>query len=145
MQQGDHVRIGTEGVSVFTIVSVDEDAHSQSSNPPRTHRASIRSRRSWPTLCRLPDDTAGQSKRTTFSGGIEMQLGTCRRASSMSFEGVGFSHWSIISWSTAGRFFLTGSMASMCVLMVSTHSFGNWYGKGPLVRVTRIGVRRSSS
>lgn len=27
MQQGDHVRIGTEGVSVFTIVSVDEDAH----------------------------------------------------------------------------------------------------------------------
>ena len=28
MQQGDQVRIGTEGVSVFTIVSVDEDAHS---------------------------------------------------------------------------------------------------------------------
>ena len=27
MQQGDQVRIGTEGVSVFTIVSVDEDAH----------------------------------------------------------------------------------------------------------------------
>ena len=28
MQQGDQVRIGTGGVSVFTIVSVDEDAHS---------------------------------------------------------------------------------------------------------------------
>lgn len=28
MQQGDQVRIGAEGVSVFTIVSVDEDAHS---------------------------------------------------------------------------------------------------------------------
>lgn len=27
MQKGDHVRIGTGGVSVFTIVSVDEDAH----------------------------------------------------------------------------------------------------------------------
>ncbi|BCF86288.1 hypothetical protein RQCS_58330 (plasmid) [Rhodococcus qingshengii] len=27
MQPGDQVRIGTEGVSVFTIVSVDEDAH----------------------------------------------------------------------------------------------------------------------
>ncbi|WP_181447647.1 MULTISPECIES: hypothetical protein [unclassified Rhodococcus (in: high G+C Gram-positive bacteria)] len=27
MQQGDHVRIGTGGVSVFTIVSVDDDAH----------------------------------------------------------------------------------------------------------------------
>ncbi|WP_176741970.1 hypothetical protein [Rhodococcus sp. 1139] len=28
MKQGDQVRIGTGGVSVFTIVSVDEDAHS---------------------------------------------------------------------------------------------------------------------
>ncbi|MFI7166332.1 hypothetical protein ACIBM3_28110 [Rhodococcus erythropolis] len=28
MHQGDQVRIGTESVSVFTIVSVDEDAHS---------------------------------------------------------------------------------------------------------------------
>jgi hypothetical protein len=28
VQQGGHVRIGTGGVSVFTIVSVDEDAHS---------------------------------------------------------------------------------------------------------------------
>jgi len=28
VQKGDQVRIGTEGVSVFTIVSVDEDAHS---------------------------------------------------------------------------------------------------------------------
>ncbi|MFF1555781.1 hypothetical protein ACFVX3_32695 [Rhodococcus erythropolis] len=28
MQQGDHVRIGAEGASVFTIVSVDEDARS---------------------------------------------------------------------------------------------------------------------
>jgi len=28
VEQGDQVRIGTEGVSVFTIVSVDEDAHS---------------------------------------------------------------------------------------------------------------------
>ena len=28
MQKGDHVRIGADGVSVFTIVSVDEDAHS---------------------------------------------------------------------------------------------------------------------
>lgn len=28
MQQGDQVRIGAEGVSVFTIVSIDEDAHS---------------------------------------------------------------------------------------------------------------------
>lgn len=27
MQQGDQVKIGTEGVSVFTIVSVDEDTH----------------------------------------------------------------------------------------------------------------------
>lgn len=26
MQRGDQVRIGTAGVSVFTIVSVDEDA-----------------------------------------------------------------------------------------------------------------------
>ena len=26
MQQGDQVRIGTGGVSVFTLVSVDEDA-----------------------------------------------------------------------------------------------------------------------
>ncbi|MFF1946975.1 hypothetical protein ACFVWF_33090 [Rhodococcus qingshengii] len=26
MQEGDQVRIGTEGVSVFTIVSIDEEA-----------------------------------------------------------------------------------------------------------------------
>lgn len=28
MQKGDQVRIGTAGVSVFTILSIDEDAHS---------------------------------------------------------------------------------------------------------------------
>jgi len=27
MQEGDQVRIGAEGVSVFTIVSIDEEIH----------------------------------------------------------------------------------------------------------------------
>lgn len=45
MQQSDQVRIGAEGVSVFTIISVDEDAHcasiGSSADAPVVH---IRSR-----------------------------------------------------------------------------------------------------
>lgn len=57
------MRIGTEGVSVFTIVSVDEDAQFRNHRiHRRPHPASISFLRSWPISCRTPDDTASQSK-----------------------------------------------------------------------------------
>ncbi|MCZ9635205.1 hypothetical protein [Rhodococcus sp. BH5] len=46
MQQGDQVRIGAEGVSAFTIVSVDEDTH-------RNYRIHRRRPRKYPFPTKL--------------------------------------------------------------------------------------------
>lgn len=42
MQQGDHVRIGTGAVSVFTNASVDEDAHGTTFGSYRCARFRVR-------------------------------------------------------------------------------------------------------
>lgn len=61
MQQGDQVRIGTGGISVFTIAGVDEDAYTALIESSVDAPDKYPFPRSWPILCRLSDDaiTAG--------------------------------------------------------------------------------------
>ncbi|WP_209448995.1 hypothetical protein [Rhodococcus qingshengii] len=61
MRQGDQVRIGARGVSVFTIVSVDEDAHSAIIESTVDALAGTLSRDAGPSLCLLLDGTTGST------------------------------------------------------------------------------------
>ena len=79
MQQSDEVRIGTEGVSVFTIVSVDEDAHSaiieSSVDAPGKYPFSGEAGQSCAEcLTALPDPCRGRILIEPFS--VEVSVGS---------------------------------------------------------------------